>query len=122
MFKELQNKLTTTEPQHYLSLLKAQNISDYQGYLLFNLANLESSFYQNLDFLKDDDIWTKEELQDYTVFAQTIDNDYILATTTSVLVIPYNLNKKDSETFDLSIDTFLIELENSTLKTTILSL
>ncbi|HCM89374.1 MULTISPECIES: hypothetical protein [Vagococcus] len=122
MFKELQHKLTSTEPQHYLALLNAQNISDYQGYLLFNLANLDNIFYQNLDFLKDDDIWGKEELQNYTVFAQTIDNDYILATTTSVLVIPYSLNKKDSETFDLSINEFLIALENHTLKTTILSL
>ncbi|MGX7024184.1 hypothetical protein [Vagococcus hydrophili] len=121
MFKELETELKTAEPKDFLTLLKEKEISDYKGYLLFNLTNIESNFYQNLEFLKDDDIWLQEELKDYAIVAQTIDNDYVLATDTSVLVIPYSLNKKDSEFFELSSIDFFIQLEEKNLNSNILA-
>lgn len=121
MFKELQPMTKTASPKECLDVLRTHNVTDYNDYLLFNLTNKEELFYQNLAFLADEDIWTKEELTDKVLVAQTIDNDYLLANDTTVLVIPYSLNKHDSETFTSTFWDFLIQLEEKTLSSTILS-
>ncbi len=119
---DLKNKSNTESPKDILAFLKEQNITDYNGYLLFNLVDKMDSFYQNLIFLEDESIWEKAELEQMTLMAQTIDNDYILATESTVLVIPYSLNRQDSEVFHLSFWDFLIQFDDKTLVTTILNL
>lgn len=121
MYQKLQALAKTNEPNEFLEILRSENISNDNDYLLFNLTNKDDTFYQNLIFLADEDIWTKEELMSKILIAQTIDNDYILADSVSVLVIPYSLNKKDSETFPLSIWEFLIQFEEKKIDSAILS-
>lgn len=122
MFKSIEEKIKNLTPVELLSFLKENQIQTINDYLLFNLNQMEQEFYQNLDFLKAPTIWTKDELLSFTVVGKTIDNDYILATEKQVLVIPYSLNKEDSEIFDLSIGDFLIAFENKSLPTKILAL
>lgn len=122
MFKSIEEKIKSLTPVELLSFLKENQIQTINDYLLFNLNQIEQEFYQNLDFLKAPAIWTKDELLSFTVVGKTIDNDYILATEKQVLVIPYSLNKEDSEIFDLSIGDFLIAFENKSLPTKILAL
>ncbi|MGO3731683.1 MAG: hypothetical protein ACTJHC_00755 [Vagococcus sp.] len=106
-FEFLKQSVSSDSPTDFLHTLKQAGISDLNGYLLFNLDDQTKTFYQNLDFLADDSVWTKEELITYTLVAQTIDNDYLLATSDTVLVIPYHLYKEDSEMFNQSIWAFL---------------
>lgn len=120
MFKELTH--STNSPTECLTILEKHQITHFNEYLLFNFTNKEELFFQNLDFLKAPNIWEKSELTSYTLVAQTIDNDYILATDSQVLVIPTSLNKQDSETFDLTIWEFLIAFEEKNLTTHILAL
>lgn len=121
MFQELQKEAQSANPKDFLNLLNKHHITDYNEYLLFNLTNKENLFYQNLEFLSDTDIWSKEDISDKTLIAQTIDNDYLLADETSILVIPYSLNKNDSESFNMTIWDFLNQLEGKKLNSKILA-
>lgn len=122
LFESLKEKSNTNHPTEILAYLKGQSIKDYNGYLLFNLDHKEETFFKNLSFLADESTWTKEGLDGQVLIAQTIDNDYLFATESSVTVIPYSFNKLDSEIFDLSIWDFLIAFEEKTLETSILAL
>ena len=114
-FKELATLAQNDSVEEFQKILKENQIRDFNDYLLFDLTNMAKNFQQNLLFLSDDSIWTTDELSDYTLVAQTIDNDYILATQNQVLVIPSSLNRSDSEFFDESIWSFLEKLEEKRL-------
>lgn len=122
LFKSLKEKSNTSHPTEILTYLKERSIQDYNGYLLFNLDQKEETFFKNLSFLADESTWIKEDLDGQVLIAQTIDNDYLFATKSSVTVIPYSFNKQDSEIFDLPIWDFLIAFEEKTLETSILAL
>ena len=122
MFEDLQASAKDSSLKAFLDQLQEQHIGHFNEYLLFNVANMETTFFNNLAFLADDDIWTKEELKEYSLVAQTIDNDYILATDEAVLIIPSSLNKKDSEKLPLSIWNFFKAFEDKTLESNILSI
>ena len=107
----------------FLDTLKNNNITDINEYLLFNLNDrMKEELFTNIDFLADDTLWSKEELESFEVIAKTIDNDYLLSHDGTTLIIPSSLNKIDSEYFDLSIWHVLIEFEEKKLQTKILSL
>ena len=122
LFEFLKEKSNTNNPDEVLAYLKEESIQDYNGYLLFNLDQKEETFFKNLSFLADESTWTKEALERQVLIAQTIDNDYLFATESSVTVIPYSFNKQDSEIFDLPIWDFLIAFEEKKLETSILAL
>jgi hypothetical protein len=107
----------------FLDALKKNNITDINEYLLFNLDDkMKEELFTNIDFLDDDTIWSKKELENFEVIAKTIDNDYLLSQGDTSLIIPSTLNKADSEIFDLPIWKLLIEFEEKTLPTNILAL
>lgn len=120
-FKQLALMTTNTSPTHFLNLIKEKNLQEMTDYFIFNNEKNSQQFYQALDFLADDGIWTKEELTDYTFIAQTIDNDYIVATDDQTLVIPYSCYQSDSETFDLSVFTFFSLVEDNELHSQIIA-
>ncbi|MGF2145868.1 hypothetical protein ACQUEF_10900 [Vagococcus fluvialis] len=107
----------------FLDTLKNNNITDINEYLLFNLNDrMKEELFTNIDFLADDTLWSKKELENFEVIAKTIDNDYLLSQGDTSLIIPSTLNKADSEIFDLPIWKLLIEFEEKTLPTNILAL
>jgi hypothetical protein len=107
----------------FLDTLKNNNITDINEYLLFNLNDrMQEELFTNIDFLADDTLWSKEDLENFEVIAKTIDNDYLLSQGDTSLIIPSSLNKTDSEIFDLPIWKLLIEFEEKTLPTNILAL
>lgn len=107
----------------FLDTLKNNNITDINEYLLFNLNDrMQEELFTNIDFLADDTLWSKEDLENFEVIAKTIDNDYLLSQGDTSLIIPSSLNKADSEIFDLPIWKLLIEFEEKTLPTNILAL
>ena len=107
----------------FLDTLKNNNITDINEYLLFNLNDrMKEVLFTNIDFLADDTLWSKEDLENFEVIAKTIDNDYLLSQGDTSLIIPSSLNKADSEICDLPIWKFLIEFEEKTLPTNILAL
>lgn len=116
-----QNTFQTTSD--FLAALKNANITDINEYLLFNLDDtMKPELFTNIEFLADETIWSKEALEGFQVIAKTIDNDYLLSQDNISLIIPSHLNKADSEHFDLPIWNVLIEFEEKTLQTRILSL
>lgn len=119
-FKEVANDLLDNTPEHFLTIIKRLNIIDKEEFFIFQTPTLEDNFYQSLIYLADDDIWTKEELADFVLVAQTIDNDYILANQTQTLIIPYSFYKRDSEYYELPIGEFFKEYENHQIQSTIL--
>lgn len=120
-FKQLALMTTNTSPTHFLNLIKEKNLQEMTDYFIFNNEKNSQQFYQTLEFLADDGIWTKEELTDYTFVAQTIDNDYVLATDDKTLVIPYSCYQSDSETFDVSVFTFFSLVEDNELHSKIIA-
>lgn len=113
----------TNRTDELLSSLKENQITHLNEYLLFDLdGKMQTELLQHIDFLKDDTLWTKEDLTSYRVVARTIDNDLILSNDTHVLIIPSSLNKKDSEIFSLSIWELLVQFEEKKLNTNILAL
>lgn len=116
-----QNTFQTT--LDFLDTLKKANITNINEYLLFNLNDrMKEELFTNIEFLADETIWSKEELEDFEVIAKTIDNDYLLSKDDTSLIIPSSLNKADSEILDLPIWNVLIKFEEKTLQTKILSL
>ncbi|MEG0286882.1 MAG: hypothetical protein RR494_13855 [Vagococcus sp.] len=121
--KELSFLDSSKTTQSFLSTLKANNLTDLNDYLLFDLDNqMKQELLQQLDFLADDSLWNKEDLAAYQTVAKTIDNDWILCNDVTVLVIPSHLYKNDSEIFTLSIWDFFIQFEEKKLETHILAL
>lgn len=120
-FKQLASSTTKYASTHFLELIKEHNMQYETSYFIFNNKNNEENFFQTLDFLADEPIWTKEELTNYTFIAQTIDNDYILATETQTLIIPYSCYKTDSECFNTNVFDFFSSYEQDLLHSTILS-
>lgn len=121
--KELSFLDSSKTTQSFLSTLKANNLTDLNDYLLFDLDNqMKQELLQQLDFLADDSLWNKEDLAAYQTVAKTIDNDWILCNDVTVLVIPSHLYKNDSEIFTLPIWDFFIQFEEKKLETHILAL
>lgn len=119
-FKQLAENITNTSPAHFLALVKEQSLQDLTSYFIFNNLKNETSFFQSLEFLADNTVWTKEELSSYTFIAQTIDNDFILASDDKTLVIPYSCYKSDSEIFDFTIFEFFSKQEQGLLNSMII--
>lgn len=121
-FEECLHSLpNTTTPDALLEALSQAEISSFHEYLLFGTSEKKALFLQNLTFLAEEDVWTPEELVDYQLVAQTIDNDYILASNSQVLVIPSHLYRDDSETYDLTITTFFEQYIEGALPSNILA-
>lgn len=120
---ELVAQHTFQTTSDFLDTLKNNNITDINEYLLFNLNDrMKEELFTNIDFLADDTLWSKEDLENFEVIAKTIDNDYLLSQGDTSLIIPSSLNKADSESFDLPIWKLLIKFEEKTLPTNILAL
>lgn len=120
---ELVAQHTFQTTSDFLDTLKNNNITDINEYLLFNLNDrMKEELFTNIDFLADDTLWSKEDLENFEVIAKTIDNDYLLSQGDTSLIIPSSLNKADSEICDLPIWKLLIKFEEKTLPTNILAL
>jgi len=120
-FHEIASQITNNSPNYFLEIVITKHLQDLTDYFIFSSEKIKQQFYQTLDFLADDGIWTQEELQEYTFIAQTIDNDYVLATDSKTLVIPYSCFKSDSENFDLTIAEFFSSVEKGTLNSNIIA-
>lgn len=120
-FKDLALKASSNSATEFLDILKAQKITHFNEYLLFDVTNMAKNFSQNLEFLKDDGIWTEKELENYQLIAQTIDNDFILSNDQNILVIPSSFHHDDSEIFEVTIWQFFESFEDQTLDSHILA-
>lgn len=120
-FQEIASQITNNSPNYFLEMVNTNHLQDLTDYFIFSTEKNRQQFYQTLDFLADDGIWTPEELHDYTFIAQTIDNDYVLATDNKTLVIPYSCFKSDSEEFDFRIADFFSAVEQGTLNSNIIA-
>lgn len=119
-FEQLANSTTNNSPTHFLELVKDNSLQNLTSYFIFNNTKNEVSFFQTLKFLAEDAIWTKDELSNYTFIAQTIDNDYVLASEKQTLVIPYSCYKSDSELFEDNVFDFFSKQEQGLLHSNIL--
>ena len=89
----------------FLDTLKNNNITDINEYLLFNLNDrMKEVLFTNIDFLADDTLWSKEDLENFEVIAKTIDNDYLLSQGDTSLIIPSSLP------FGLSILAYILSI------------
>lgn len=121
-FKQLASETTDKSPQSFLTLVEEKKLQNLTDYFIFNNDKNSQQFYQSLEFLADDGIWTKDELDGYTFIAQTIDNDYVLSSTDKTLVIPYSFYQSDSELFGITVFDFFKQAEEGILKSHIISI
>ncbi|APB30883.1 hypothetical protein ACWN6Y_03235 [Vagococcus teuberi] len=120
-FHEIASQITNNSPNYFLEIVNTNHLQELTDYFIFSTEKKQQNFYQTLDFLADDGIWTQEELQEYTFIAQTIDSDYVLATDSQTLVIPYSCFKSESEHFDLTIASFFSSVEQGTLNSNVIA-
>lgn len=121
-FEECLHSLpATTTPDGFLDALSKAQINSFHEYLLFGTSEKQALFLQNLAFLAEEDVWTAEELTDYQLVAQSIDNDYILASNNHVMVIPSHLYRDDSETYEVTITPFFEQYLEGSLASNILA-
>ncbi|MGX4685589.1 hypothetical protein JNUCC83_01630 [Vagococcus sp. JNUCC 83] len=121
-FEQLASETIDKSPQSFLTLVKEKKLQPLTDYFIFNNDKNSQQFYQSLEFLADDGIWSKDELDGYTFISQTIDNDYVLSNTDKTLVIPYSFYKSDSELFNLTVFDFFKQMEEGILQSNIISI
>ena len=118
-FQRIKEQITENNPQHFLTVV-LENQQDKESTLIFS-ETIEDQFEQNIQYLCSDETISFDDIliwkqHGFLVVAQTIDGDYIAATTEQTFVIPVSLYKSDIETYDLFITDFFIAYTTGTIR------
>lgn len=122
-FKEIQKNLKNPSPSELTNYLERHKLLTFQDYLLFNGP---SNFYNALEALVSEITLTPAEINSlenehgFKIIAQTIDGDFLAATTEETWVISKNLIVADIERFPYPILDFLVNYEQGTIESKIL--
>lgn len=124
--KQLQPLRDDSSPAEFLDFLSAQSLESLDDFFIFSGSDGYKQFIEAIDFLHSNATLSQEDLGSlkaqpgFHYICQTIDGDYLLATSEQVLVVPSSLNKTDIERYALSIVPFFLKYEDGSLSSKIL--